>query len=237
MTETIDRSARARSGTRRVQTFCFHGIDAPGRALEPGEERFWITRDAYLRFLDLIVEAPREIDITFDDGNASDADIGAPALTERGLTAQFFVITDRIDAPGSLSSAAIREMAAAGMRFGTHGASHRPWPSLARSGELQEELARSTRILEELTSAPVTDAALPQGLYDRASLRAAKRHGFDRVYSVDEGWSRPSAWLRTRYTLISDDTVESVQALIANPTATADPWPARAVKGLVKRWR
>ena len=42
--------------------------------------------------------------ISFDDGNASDLEIGLPALLERGLTATFFVLAGRLGRPGSLDA-------------------------------------------------------------------------------------------------------------------------------------
>ena len=70
----------------RLLNICFHGIGTPGRALEPGEDRYWITSDEFHRILDEIATWP-STRISFDDGNASDLEIGLPALVERGLTA------------------------------------------------------------------------------------------------------------------------------------------------------
>ena len=54
-----------------VHGICFHGIGVPRRPLEPGEERYWITADAFHTIMDAIAEIPG-IRISFDDGNASD---------------------------------------------------------------------------------------------------------------------------------------------------------------------
>ena len=66
-----------------VHGICFHGIGTPRRPLEPGEERYWITADAFHAILDAIAEAPG-IRISFDDGNASDLDIGLPMRCASG---------------------------------------------------------------------------------------------------------------------------------------------------------
>jgi len=57
------------------------------------------------------------------------------------------------------------------------------------------------------------------------------------VYSVDEGWSRGSAHLRSRYSVIHTDTAASIGRLLDRPTVTTDRWPVRSMKLAVKRWR
>src|SRR6478609_7258795 len=114
----------------RVLNLCFHGIGVPaGRALEPHEDSFWVGTDAFDEMLDLIARSPW-VRITFDDGNASDAQIALPALLRRGLRASFFVIAGRCDEPGSLSRADVRELARSGMTVGSHGLRHRNWRRL-----------------------------------------------------------------------------------------------------------
>jgi peptidoglycan/xylan/chitin deacetylase (PgdA/CDA1 family) len=221
----------------RVITLNFHGIGAPERDLEPGEERFWITPDDFHAILDVALAHRRYVEFTFDDANASDYRIGMPALLDRRAHARFFVITDRIDAPGSLSSEQIVELAQAGMGFGTHGASHRPWPQLAQDGQLRSALALSSQALQDIIGRPTRYAAFPQGMYDRAVLTELRNHDFLRTYSVDEGWSHSKSWLRTRYSVIRDDTADSIRALLDSPNLTAGRWPVRPIKQAVKRWR
>lgn len=221
----------------RVITLNFHGIGEPGRELEPGEERFWITPENFHRILDVALAHRRYVEFTFDDGNESDHSIGLPALLERRAHARFFIITDRIDTPGLLSSAQILELAQAGMGLGTHGASHRPWTELARIGELRCELLTSTGALQQIVGRPTRHAAFPQGMYDRAVLSELRAHDFLRVYSVDEGWARAGSWMRTRYSVIRTDTAESIRRLLDSPNTTAGRWPLRPIKQAVKRWR
>lgn len=220
----------------RIMTICFHGIGTPTRSLEPGEERFWIDKARYRDLLDAICDHPRTVDITFDDGNASDADIGLPPLRDRYLKAQFFIITDRIDRPGSLASGQLLDLADAGMSFGTHGASHRPWPELATQGLLDDELAASRGCLQDLLGQEIDHAAFPRGLYDRRVLTVLRRNGIRRAYSVDEGTSPRDSWLRTRYSVIFSDTPESISALLSNPYLFVGPRTLHRMKLTVKRW-
>lgn len=224
-------------GRGRAVILNFHGIGEPERPMEPGEERFWISAAAFEEILDAAIAHPRRVQITFDDANASDYAVALPALRSRGIRARFFVITDRIGRPGSLGTEQLVEMARSGMRFGTHGASHRPWPELARAGRLHDELIGSASRLGGIIGEPIDHAAFPQGLYDRTTLAELRRTGFPHLYSVDEGWNRTSATVRTRYSVIHTDTAASIRQLLDRPMRTSAPWPVRPVKQAVKRWR
>ena len=61
---------------------CLHGIGMPHGGVAARESFFWVTRQAFTKLLDNIVAARATADvptvITFDDGNASDANDWAP---------------------------------------------------------------------------------------------------------------------------------------------------------------
>jgi len=151
------------------------------------------------------------INITIDDSNASDFTYALPALLDHGLTATFFVVAERIDSPGALSSTALQELASSGMRIGTHGLAHRPWRDLRDHG-LEAEM-RAARIIAEIAGAPVREAACPFGSYDRRVLGALRRHGLRRVYTVDRGRAPYGAWLQPRYTVCKGDTPADLEQL------------------------
>ncbi|WCD92909.1 polysaccharide deacetylase family protein [Microbacterium sp. nov. GSS16] len=220
-----------------VITLNFHGVGEPTRSLEPGEERFWITPENFHRVLDVAIAHKRYVEFTFDDGNESDHRIGLPALLARQARARFFVITDRIGMPGSLSSTQMLDLAESGMGIGTHGASHRPWTELARTGELRRELIESSQTLQQIVGRPTRHAALPHGLYDRAVLDELRVHDFLRVYTLDEGWSRARPWLRNRYSILRTDTADSIRRLLDSPNRAAGLWPLRPIRQAVKKWR
>ena len=77
-----------------VLNILFHGVGKPARELEPGEDVYWVTEDRFRSILDEISGWP-EVRISFDDSNSSDLEIALPALIERGLTADFFVLAGR----------------------------------------------------------------------------------------------------------------------------------------------
>ena len=170
----------------------FHGIGTPGRELEPGESRYWIGRDRFLQFLDLVAAdpAPSRVLLTFDDANASDFEIALPALRERKLRGIFFVITSRLDRAGSLSTAQLRALAAE-MEVGSHGIDHVDWRKQPDQ-QLEVELAGSKLLLEDCIGQTVTAASIPFGRYDSRVLSAARRAAYLRVFSTDGGPCHPN---------------------------------------------
>ncbi len=213
---------------------CFHGVGEPGRAMEPGEDRYWVPVDDFHRILDEVATWPA-VRLSFDDGNASDVEIGLPALVERGLRADFFVLAGRLGQPGSVDEDGVRRLRAAGMTIGTHGMSHRTWRGMDQAtGERELVLARQR--LAEIAGTPVEAAACPMGQDDRGVLGALRRHGYRRVYTSDRRTARPDAWLQPRFSVRRGDTPGGLRA----EALSAPPLIRRARNasaGLVKRWR
>jgi peptidoglycan/xylan/chitin deacetylase (PgdA/CDA1 family) len=218
-----------------VLNVCFHGIGSTPRAMEPGEARYWVSPDQYLQVLDELTTWPAKVAISFDDGNASDAELGLPGLLERGLTATFFVLAGRLGAAGSLDADGVRSLHAAGMTVGTHGMAHRPWPGLTAS-EQRAELVDARALLADVVAAPVEQAALPLGRYDRRTLGALRELGYTRVHTSDRRWAREGAWLQHRFSVRADDTAASLRADVLAPPSAARRAKAAAV-GVVKRLR
>lgn len=219
---------------RRLLNVCFHGIGTPGRDLEPGEAAYWITTDQFHRYLDRLVGRP-EVRISFDDGNASDAEIGLPALRERGLRAIFFVLAGRLDRPGSLASEQVRELVGVGMSVGTHGMDHRPWRGLDPVSRVRElETAREQ--IASVAGTEVREAALPLGRYDRTLLRELRRLGYAAVHTSDRRWAWEGAWVQPRYSARAEDTAESLERDVLTPPPLHRTLLGEA-KGLVKRLR
>jgi peptidoglycan/xylan/chitin deacetylase (PgdA/CDA1 family) len=217
-----------------VVNLCFHGIGTPGRLMEPGEDAYWISPDLYHRVLDLATE-DRRVRLSFDDGNASDVEIALPGLLERGLSATFFVLAGRLDRPGSLSGNEVRELAATGMRIGSHGMDHRPWRGLDEH-DLDRELVEARHRLAAAAGTTVHEAALPLGRYDRRVLRAVRRLGYSHLHTSDRGWGRGEAWLQPRFSVRLGDSVESVRRDMLTPASPAGR-AHHALRTAAKRWR
>ncbi|SEM33657.1 polysaccharide deacetylase family protein [Streptacidiphilus jiangxiensis] len=217
-----------------VHNVSFHGVGAPGPEREPGEHDYWVSRDSFLRILDACAARP-EVRLSFDDGNESDVAIALPALVERGLTADFFVIAGRIDTPGNVSAEGVRALVAAGMGVGTHGLGHRAWPDVPDT-ELRAELTDARTAIAETAGRPVDSAACPFGAYDRRILGRLRALGYRRVYTSDRRPAAGEAWLQARFSVLATDTVDSFRTAVF-----AHRGPARRLRdtavGAVKRWR
>ncbi len=219
---------------RRCINITFHGVGPRLRALDPGEDRVWLSSERFTSILDAVA-GRRDVRISFDDGNASDAHVALPALCERGLTATFFVVAGRLGHPGFLSADDVTRLAHQGMRIGSHGMRHRSWRRLD-DVDLLEELFVARLLLEDVVSRPVREAAIPFGAYDRRVLKEIRGHNYERVYTSDSGPARPDRWLQPRSSLQAHDTPAQLERLLSTGGST---WQGacRRAKSVVKRWR
>lgn len=213
----------------------FHGIGEPGRELEPGESRYWISRDRFLQFLDLVAADPdpAHVLLTFDDANDSDFSIALPALQERGLRGSFFVIAGRLDRPGSLSNDQLRILSE-GMEVGSHGVSHLDWRKLAPQC-LEAELVGSKQTLESCIGQSVAAVSLPFGRYNARVLAAVRQAGYDRIFSTDGGPSRPSDQPIARTNVRAETTLQDFADLMSGYEALGSRM-VRRFKALRRRF-
>jgi peptidoglycan/xylan/chitin deacetylase (PgdA/CDA1 family) len=233
---TVSRTLQLRGGrSDDVLNLCFHGIGAPGRELEPGEENYWIGPAQFEELLDVIVRFP-SVRISFDDGNASDAELALPALQRHNLTATFFILSGRLGRPGSLTAADVRGLVQADMTVGSHGARHRPWRTMS-ARELHAELAGARQAIAEAAGQPVDQVACPLGSYDRRVLTAIRRHGFSRVYTSDGLPASSNAWLQARYSVRATDTPADIERRARSPREKTLSAAVQLGKSFVKRWR
>src|ERR1700729_2622598 len=130
----------------RTTILTFHGIGEPGRELDPGEADVWGSHAQFLALLDRVAGRD-DVRITFDDGNASDLELGLPALSARGLRATFFIVAGRLGAPRFLDEAGLRALASAGMEIGSHGMRHQPWRGLDDRALHEEQRSPNTRAM------------------------------------------------------------------------------------------
>jgi peptidoglycan/xylan/chitin deacetylase (PgdA/CDA1 family) len=208
-----------------------HGIGPAARPLDHGEDRTWITIEQFEQVLDSVV-GRTDVRLTFDDGNASDVEIGLPRLLERGLSAEFFVLAGRLGEPGRLAPADVRRLHESGMRVGSHGWAHRDWRRVGLGLQAQE-FRDSRRVLGELTGRAVSRVSIPFGSYDRHVLRHLRRTGITCAYTSDGGRARPDSWLQPRNSLHTDIGPEWVRGVLdgrASPSLRARRVVARAFK-------
>ncbi|MGV7215576.1 glycosyltransferase [Bradyrhizobium sp. UFLA05-112] len=136
----------------------------------------------------------RPVLITFDDGYADFAEHAWPILQANDFTAEVFVATDFVgkraewDAPfgepaSLLDAARIAGLAAEGVAFGSHLASHPRSEELA-TWNLAEELTRSRAQLEQWLGRPITSLAAPFGSTDQRLGFLAAECGYRTLFNT-----------------------------------------------------
>lgn len=185
-------TAVAEASYREIPVLIYHRVGYTKGALTVSPERLatdlealresgyqTIGLPAYEKFLvDGQVELPkRPLLITFDDGYADNWEYAFPLLKQYNMTAVFYIITSLIGQPERLTAAQIKEMAAAGMYFGSHTISHRSLGELPES-EIRDELQTSKNILETMLDRDIRTVAYPKGSYNEETLRIAKEIGY-----------------------------------------------------------
>lgn len=219
---------------QEVVHLTFHGLceSLPARSGKQGDHQ--VQRNTFEDIISEIKDEPN-VEISFDDGNASDVQVALPILLEAGITATFFVLAGKLGQSGYLSPSDVLVLADSGMRIGTHGMHHRSWRRLGAREE-QEELFAARDVLQELTGKPIDWAACPFGAYDRRTLSKLRRAGYHRVFTSDGGIALRDAWLQPRCSVRRDDDPTSVLARIR-----AEPDPIteqlRRLKLMLKRLR
>lgn len=182
-------------------------------------------------------EPPRLAAITFDDGDASVARAAFPALHAAGVPATVFVISERLDRPGSLTRAELRSLAAVGWEVGSHGAGHAFLPDLTPASA-RRDLTSALAALDELLGPAPRCLAYPYGGHDarvRSLAGALHACAFTTSPGVIDARSDPLALPRPGASVLDVDGVAwraerglDPLALTVAAALTAGVWPGAA---------
>lgn len=159
------------------------------------QQMSWLARQGLrgVSMAELIAARERYCDaglvgLTFDDGYDDFRRYALPALAQHGFTATAFVIAGRLggqngwdtDGPRKelMTSAQVREVAAAGTEIGSHGLRH---VSLEHTTDLAllREQRHSRAILQDVTGTPVGGFCYPYGQLNRRVLDGVRSAGYD----------------------------------------------------------
>jgi peptidoglycan/xylan/chitin deacetylase (PgdA/CDA1 family) len=139
---------------------------------------------------DLLVDIGRaaqpRVMLTFDDGDLSNFEAALPALSQRGLSADFFVNPARVGRHGFCSWSQLREMAGAGMSIQSHGLTHTYFTALEPDA-LREELRVSKAEIEARLGSPVSLLAPPGGRAPKGLVPLARTLGYRAVLGSEPG--------------------------------------------------
>lgn len=122
--------------------------------------------------------------VTFDDGLEDVYTIAYPFLKEMGIPFTIFVLTDKLDQPGYLTTAQLLELAKDPLvTIGSHGTDHTRL-SKADKDKQRHELHASKEKLEELLGRPCWCFAYPFGAYNETTLELMRDAGYRLAYAV-----------------------------------------------------
>jgi peptidoglycan/xylan/chitin deacetylase (PgdA/CDA1 family) len=139
----------------------------------------------------------RPILLTFDDGYRDFAGTAWPILRRNGFSAHVFVVTDKVGGRADWDAAfgppaplmtwrQIAELAAEGVTFGSHLASHRAADTLT-SDALLGEAARSRAALEKALGGTMTTVCPPYGVTDARVEEICAVAGYRQLFTIEEG--------------------------------------------------
>lgn len=168
----------------------YHAIDAEPSPVSTSRDRFaadldalhtagfsFVTLDACADWLAGVARLPtRPVAITFDDGDASVAEVALPLLAERRVPAAVFVVSGRLGQdnqwPGQWRSVPrrrlidrdeLKALVEAGWTIGAHSWSHAVLDTLDDEGA-RREVAGAADALEQEIGRPVRFFAYPYGV-------------------------------------------------------------------------
>jgi peptidoglycan/xylan/chitin deacetylase (PgdA/CDA1 family) len=159
------------------------------------------------------VKNGRFVGITFDDGQASDYEIGVPALLRYGFRADFFINTSKIGERGFLTWQQIVEMHSVGMGIHSHSHDHVVLSRLATPA-LKNQLRRSKELLESHISAAVEFLAVPYGFVNRRVVTIAQEVGYKAVCHSLNWPAHPKARLIPRVAVYGETSLQEFKQLL-----------------------
>ncbi len=136
----------------------------------------------------------RTVGITIDDAYLSVYDEAWPRLAEAGFPFTLFVATDSVDTGtfGTMSWDQLRELAAAGVTIGNHGASHgHLWQGDPKS--VREDIARAERRFEQELGLTPSLFAYPYGEFDLPTRQVVHDFDFEAAFGQHSGTVHPGA--------------------------------------------
>lgn len=123
--------------------------------------------------------------LSFDDGKDNQATAALPALTQRGMTGTFFIMTVILGNPGWLKRDDVKRLAAAGMTIGSHTWDHHMVTKYSGK-DFAIQLDQPRELLSSLSGQPVDEFAYPYGAWNTAALPHVAKAGYQTAYQLQD---------------------------------------------------
>ena len=127
--------------------------------------------------------------LTFDDGTADHYEIVFPVLKELGLRGIFFVPTVRLNRPGYLTDAQVREISQAGQAIGFHGHEHVRLDR-ATDDQMRNQFQLARDSITRLTGTAPLFFAPPGGFMSEHLREVAMGFGVEAIRTMHWGFNR-----------------------------------------------
>jgi peptidoglycan/xylan/chitin deacetylase (PgdA/CDA1 family) len=229
--------AAAIMGRREVPILCYHQI-RDWKTSDSKTARTYIVPDAVFRdqmksladsgyhtilpdqLYDYLVYGkelpPRPVMITFDDTRLDQHTAALPELNKYGFKGVFFIMTVSLGKPGYMSKEQVKQLADEGHIIGSHTYDHQNVKKYT-SKEWEEQIAKPSRQLQDITGKKIEYFAYPFGLWNKEAIPHLKEHGFRSVFqlSTDRDENDPLFTIR-RIIVTGDRNGAGMQKLMKN---------------------
>ena len=205
----------------------YHGIDdgtPSARHMDDVDREYVLDRRRFESHIAYLAAKPATavpVVISFDDGDLSCHTTAAPILERHGLRGSFFVVTGWIGQSGFMNADQLRDLERRGHAVHSHSRNHPKLPSMPAAA-LDDELIGSKADLEGILDRPVTQFSIPGGAYDDRVIAAARRAGYEPVFSSIEGYNKDNdaAFLLRRFTPRAYSDVTMLREICEHPART-----------------
>jgi peptidoglycan/xylan/chitin deacetylase (PgdA/CDA1 family) len=210
------------------------------------------------------VRAPagsKAVSFTFDDGFRSVVERALPILSEHGVPATVFAVTDAVESEAPMAWAGLKEwlgspfehelegmsweeleqLAGAGWEIGSHTRSHPPLTELD-DASLSRELEGSREVCEQRLARPCRSFAYPYGDFDDRVVRAARDAGYEAAATFGGRFHLSDPYRWPRVAVLRSDSAARFRLKVSPWTRrlrSSPVWmaigPARRTIGLLRR--
>jgi len=165
--------------------------------------------------------------ISFDDGYRDTYETAYPILSEHGLTAKLFVITDMLGKTNSwdanffgsfqhITIDEVKALSGAGWEIGSHTKSHRALTTLPPK-LLFEEVQSSKHFLEDHLGKAIESISFPFGKFNERVVQACREAGYKRAISISR--SSPDGFVRRSFAVYRFDRESNLKAKLLHQSA------------------